>query len=197
MKGIRRSIMLLGTISIVTLMGFSGVASLIWQIGTKTLPDDAGLGYYRDFNLARKAVKQSGCADSIDYGRHEDFALEDFHFRVCTKSGRIILIFFHEAMNVQQVCNNPKGILVLHPWHLGGNQGYSTESLSQLLRGRGFEVRNIKDVLCNLDEMIPLFEANYANESIPVIRYKDEEFREYVHIRIMREGEKEFFSYSK
>jgi len=176
----------------------TGCAVLIWfawWTATAELPDDIGFGYYRDFDIARKSIQQSGCAESIKYGRHEDLTLEDFHFRVRTKSGRLVLLFFHDNMDVDQVCKSPKGILVFNPWRLAGEQGYSIEYLSQQWKEKGFVVRDIKDMLCNMDEIVPFFEANYYDETIPVIKYEDDEFRHYLQIRILGEGEKEFYGY--
>lgn len=185
----------MSTILIVAFLSLTSCGIFAWLAATKGLPDDLGFGYYRDFDRARKAIQQAGCGESIKYGRHEDLTLEDFHFRVCTKSGRIVLLFFHNNMDIDQVCKSPKGILVLHPWRLDGDQGYSIQDLAERWKERGFEVRDIKDILCNIDEIIPFFEANYYDETVPVIKYNDDEFRQYLQIRIMGEGEKEFFSY--
>jgi len=180
---------------IVAFLSLASCGFFVWLTGTQALPDNLGFGYYRDFDIARKAILRSDCAESIKYGRHEDLTLEDFHFRVHTKSGRIVLLFFRSDMDVDQVCESPKGILVLHPWRLDGDQGYSIADLTERLKDRGIEIRDIKDMLCNIDEIIPFFEANYDSEALPVIRYRDDEFRQYLHIRIMGQTEKEFFSY--
>lgn len=187
--------LVMSTILIGAFLALATCGVFVWLVGTKALPDNLGVGYYRDFDRARTRIKESGCAESIKYGRHEDVTLENFHFRVRTNSGRIVLLFFHNEMDIDQVCKNPRGILVLHPWHLDGDQGYSIQYLSQQWRAKGFEVNDLKSMLCNMDEIVPFFEANYYDETVPAIRYKDAEFRQYLQIRIMGVGEKEFFTY--
>src|SRR5437879_1164017 len=59
---------------------YSGWGPFIWFQGTRLLPEGVGFGYYGDFHAVSRAIEQSPCAESIEYSRHEDITLEDFHF---------------------------------------------------------------------------------------------------------------------
>jgi hypothetical protein len=143
---------------------------------------------YENFEIAKQAIEESGCASSFEYSLHEDLTLEDFYFYIKTKSGRVAVIAFHENMDVDQVCQRPKGILVSQPWYSGGVQLYRIEDMSEHLKAEEVQIRDIKDVLCNMDELIDVFERNYDGKSIPVISgYERDESRRYIHIWIDRE----------
>jgi hypothetical protein len=170
----------------------------IWLIGTKALPDTLGFGYYRDFNIARKAIEQSVCAESIEYSRHEDLTLESFHFKIRTESGRVVRLWFHEGMDVKEVCSNPPGLLVLHPHNRNSlSQGYSIAELSARLANKGIRVANVNDVLCNIDDLASLFQANYDSEDITRITYKDADYDRFLRIEIVEAGRGNEFVYSR
>ena len=174
-------------VSLYLLICFASRPEMLGNIGLT-------FGYYGDFNEAKRIVEDTDCFESLKYGLHTDLTLENFHFRVSTKSGRTALIFFDSDMDISQVCNMPKGILVSSAWHLDGVQCYTIEALSERLNGKGFQVRNIREMLCNLDELVPMFEAAYKDESIPIISRKDgEECSQYIQIRIYGKDEKEYF----
>ncbi len=166
------------------------------------LPGNIGLpfGYYGDFNTARRAIERSGCTDLIEYSRHEDVTLESFHFRVRTRSGCVVRLWFSYEMDANQVCSRPKGLLVMHPsnWQ-APSQAYSIQDLSSRLGEGGRRLRNLTDVLCDLDHLATIFDANYTNAAIPLVTREDEgkeEFRGYLQIEIVDQGLDRGFTYS-
>jgi hypothetical protein len=169
---------------------------MIWLFGTKALPDDLGFGYYRDFHIARKAIEQSACAESIEYSRHEDVTLESFHFKIDTQSGWLVSLWFHKGMDVGEVCSNPPGFLVAHP-HNRKFQGYSIAELSARLADKGIQVSNVNDILCNMGELAPMFKTNYNNEDIPLVTYEDADFDRYLSIEIVEPGREDDFIYTR
>ena len=188
-----KSNLLIGVLLLLTCWGV-----FIWLTGTKALPDNLGFGYYRDFNTARNAIELSSCATSIEYSRHEDLTLESFHFKIRTESGWLVRLWFHEGMDVKEVCSNPPGLMVLHPYNWKSlSQGYSIAELSVRLAGKGIKVTNVNDVLCHIDELAPMFKANYNNEDILRVTYKDADYNRYLCIEIVEPGREDDFEYSR
>lgn len=173
----------------------------VWVAARPDLLGNIGLpfGYYGDFNLAKRAIQEAGCVDSIEYSRHEDLTLESFHFKIRTKSGRVARLWFAYEMDANQVCMNPTGLLVENRNNLQSiSQVYSIEALSGLLKEKNFRVRNLKDILCNLDELATIFEANYFNENIPRIsREEENEFLQYLQIEMTDEKSTKDFLYMR
>jgi hypothetical protein len=149
-KIIKRTILL-----IVALMVLYPVA---WIATRKGLIKNVEFGYYGEFNIAKHALEQCGCAEKIEFQYvNEDVVLEEFQFRVTTKSGRVVGLFFDASnMDVSQVCYAPVGISVLHPAYKG-SRCYSPEFLSALLIDKGIQVRNLKDILCNIEVLEEIF----------------------------------------
>ena len=195
MKSIPTVIVVLATTLTAGLIWFSGWGAFIWLMGTKALPDDIGFGYYRDFNVARTAIEQAACVESIEYSRHEDFTLEDFHFQIRTRAGSFVRLWFNDRMDVEQVCLRPRGFVVLHPETQLISQGYTVAELSMHLTDKGIQVANLNDVLCNLDELARVFKANYGNEGIGPITYGDEDFNRYLHVEILDQEHANDFTY--
>jgi hypothetical protein len=59
-------------------------------------------------------------------------------------------------------------------------QEYRIETLAKLLQDKNLKVTNLKDVLCNIDELHKLFKANQTNKDIPRVAYWDS--RKHLHI---------------
>jgi hypothetical protein len=200
MKTISKIIISAGTSSVVT-VGFLSLMScgvLIWLAGTKALPDDLGYGYYRDFNIAREAIEKSPCATSIEYSRHEDVTLEDFHFRILTQSGWMVRLWFNDRMNVKEICSNPPGIVVLSPtdWK-SESRAYTTADLLALPASNGRTVISVDDVLCNIGDLAPVFMANYNNQNIPRISYDDPNFDRYLQLEVLDKNRPSEFLYTR
>ena len=141
---------------VVALMVLYAVA---WIAASKIgLIKNVEFGYYGEFNVARHAIEKSGCAEKIEYNYvNTDVELEEFQFRVTTKSGRVVGLFFDGSnMDVGQVCYAPIGISVRHPDYKDTRR-YSPEFLSELLRDKGIQVKNLKDILCNIELLEELF----------------------------------------
>jgi hypothetical protein len=182
------------SVSIILLVIF-----FVWVAARPDLLGNVGLpfGYYGDFNLAKRAIQATGCVDSIEYSRHEDLTLESFEFKVRTKSGRVVRLWFTYEMDADQVCMSPMGLLIENPKGLQStSQAYSIEMLSGILKEKNFQVRNLKDILCNLDELATIFEANYYEESITKVSpMEEDEFLQYLQIEITDEESTKSFKY--
>jgi len=132
-----------------------------WIIASQGIIGDVEFGYYKGFNVARHAIERSGCAKLVEYsGVNKDLFLEEFHFKVTTTSGRIVRLWF-DASNedVRQLCYQPKGLLVLAPG-FKSHRSYTIEALSRLLNDRGHQVRDVRDILCNIDELKELLKSD-------------------------------------
>ena len=141
---------------------------------------EAEFGYYEEYNIARHAVKESCDVTLLDKGLlHTDFGIRYFSLCTMTKSGWRVDLFFYNGMGVREVCYNFKGILVNSP--VRGTQVYSAELLDELLRDKNLRLRGVKDVLCSINELAPVLQANYANETIP-IRGIDTSYNGYLQI---------------
>ncbi len=182
-------------LAVASVFGAPVLYALVWIAASVVGPGEVGFGYYGSFNKAKHAIQRTHCFESLRYSQHHDLTLENFHFRLSTKCGRIVLLFFDEEMDIDQVCTRPKGILISSPWHLDGDQCYVIDPVHGRLSQTEIHVRDINDLLCNLDEFIAVFERNYRNETIPILSYKDEDFSKCLQIRIMGIGEREFYIY--
>jgi formylglycine-generating enzyme required for sulfatase activity len=168
---------------ILSALGLGFLYPLAWILSRGGLFGDSEFGYYGDFNLAKRAIGQSGCIESMSYGLHEDITLEDFRFFIRTEAGWKAELWFNESMDVRQVCENPKGILVEYPFRYGPTiifQVYSLEKLSELLKDKDIQLKNIRDILCNLNHLAPIFEENYDNEAFPLTTGLSNEFDQYI-----------------
>lgn len=185
------------TLVIVLILIAPFIGTLIWFTGSGLL-EGIGFGYYRDFHIAQEQIEKSACAESIEYARHEDLTLESFHFKIHTKSGWVVRLWFHRGMDVREACSKPPGLLVRAPHNWQSlSQGYSISELSARLAEKGITVINVNDFLCNIDELAPMFRANYNNQDIPRITYKDADFNRYLSIEILEEGRGSEFQYSR
>jgi hypothetical protein len=167
------------------MISFSGWGAFLWFTGTQLLPEDVGFGYYRDFHIARKAIEESPCAEWIEYSRHEDLTLEDFHFQIRTQSGLIVRLWFYEGMDVRQVCFQPRGLVVVHPRSQSICQRYVADELPTQLNGKSIKGTNLNDVLCNLDQLALFFQANYDNEAIRRVPYMDNDNNQYLYVEVL------------
>ena len=145
-------------------------------------------GYYGEFNVALHAIQRSGCAEIIEYsGVNKDVWLEEFHFKVTTKSGRAVRLFFDaSSMDVRQVCYYPVAFSVLHPSYQG-HRRYSPEMLSQVLKEKGIRVRDLKDILCNIDELEQVFRTTQGD--VRALRESDRYVWDYLRIEFVDEEE--------
>lgn len=175
------------------LIWVSGWGSVLWSTGTHFLPDDVGFGYYREFDLARKAMEQSPCAELIEYSRHEDLTLEDFHFQIRTRVGLIVRLWFHEGMDVEKVCFEPRGFAIVRPMSQSICQRYTTAELSTRLRERGITVSNLNDVLCHLDELSLIFQANCTKDE----PYLDPASDQYLYVEVLGQERANDFQYCR
>lgn len=187
-----------GMLLIVVFLSFVCWGVFIWFAGTKALPDNLGFGYYRDFNTARKAIEESPCAKSIEYSRHEDFTLERFHFRIATESGWMIRLWFNNRMDVQEICSNPPGIVVLSRTDSKSQcRVYTVADLSAMAGTERKKMISVDDVLCNMGDLAPVFIANYNNKDIPRISYEDPNFDRYLQVEIVDKNRTSEFLYTR
>lgn len=179
-------------------LSLTGWGVFIWLAGARVLPQQLGLDYYRDFNIARDAVEESPCATSIEFARHEDVTLESFHFKISTESGWLVRLWFREGMDVREICSDFPGIIILHPhnWKTH-SQAYSNAELSMRLASRGIKLENVNDVLCNMGLLGPLFRAEYDNQDIPRVAYGDEVYNRYLWLEIVETGRGREFLYTR
>ena len=91
-------------------IGFVLVACyfVVWCVSTSDILGEVHFGYYGDFYIVKHALQKTGCIDSMEYSRHEDLTLESFHFKVRTKSGRLVRVRFDEYQDVGLVCRVPR-----------------------------------------------------------------------------------------
>jgi hypothetical protein len=132
---------------------------------------EAEFGYYGEFNIARHAIQESGCAEKIEFsGVNNDVVLEEFHFRVTTTSGRVVILWFDASnMDVAQVCYRPVGLSITDSRddadHASSEESlphrlYSIEGIAELLKNKTIKMTNLKDILCNLDELEQICRVN-------------------------------------
>jgi hypothetical protein len=129
-----------------------------WIAASVGLIKDVEFGYYGEFNLAKHAIQEAGCAQKIEYsGVNKDVVLEEFHFKVTTKSGKVVRIRFDASyMDVNQVCYQPAGLSVLHPAY-ERDRRYRIEGLTEYLREKNIHVRELRGILCNIDKLEEVF----------------------------------------
>lgn len=180
-------------VSISILIWCSGWGAVLWFASTRLLPDDVGFGYYADFHVALKAIEQSPFAESIEYSRHEDLTLEDFHFQIRTRSGLIVRLWFHEGMDVKKVCFEPIGFAIVRPMSQTICQRYTTAGLSTILAEQGIKVSNLNDLLCNAEELALLFQTNCTTEE----PYLDTESNRYLYVEILGQERANDFLYCR
>jgi hypothetical protein len=139
-------------------------------------------GYYGQYNIAKNAIKRSQCVDSVgDYVVQTDiFSVERFIFKIHTKSGRNLRLSFAEEMDIRQVCEHPKGIIYYGPSR--ERQIYNNEFLSKILREKNIRIENVNDLLCHIDDLEMILEANHENEAIPPISQNSSELRGYLAV---------------
>ncbi|MEW6212125.1 MAG: hypothetical protein AB1631_27460 [Acidobacteriota bacterium] len=137
-----------------------------WIAASKGLLGDVEFGYYREFNVARHAIEESGCAELIEYsGVNKDLFLEEFHFKVTAKSGRVVRLWFDaDNMDVSQLCYKPVGLAVTHPAYQNCEL-YTIERLSELLRERNIQVTGLIDILCRIDDLEQVLKENTGDAS--------------------------------
>lgn len=135
-----------------------------WILASVGLLGEVEFGYYKEFNVAKHAIEKSGCAEVIEYsGVNKDTVLEEFHFKVTTRSGPVVRLWFDASnMDVSQLCYAPVGLVVRHPEHEDA-QVYTLGMLSNLAREKNFQVTGLRDILCNIDELEKLFKTNYGD----------------------------------
>jgi hypothetical protein len=169
-KTMKKSVKAVGIIALALIILYPAV----WIAASNGLFGDVEFGYYAEFNVAKHAIQNSNCTEVIEYsGVNKDVFLEEFHFKVTTKTGRVVRLWFDASnMDVHQVCYKPAGLALSSPGEAPYRE-YSIEVLSEILREKNIQVKNLKDVLCNVDELVELFEANYTNEEIPRTLYQD------------------------
>jgi hypothetical protein len=142
-------------------LGYLVLYVAVWVTASAGLLKDVEFGYYGEFNVAKHAIQKTGCAQKIEYGGvNRDVVLEEMHFRVRTLAGRIVKLWFDASnMDVTQVCNRPAGLIVWHDAYEEG-QKYSIARVSELLREKRIQVKDLRDVLCNIDELEEIFRLN-------------------------------------
>jgi hypothetical protein len=169
-------------------------ALFAYLAGTKALPDDVGFGYYEEFNTARKIIENSPCAKSIEYARHEDLTLEDFHFKIRTSSGWTVRLWFVGGSDVKGICSNPAGFVVTSPT---GCQAYSVATVSAALAENGTRVADVSDLLCNMGFLAPMFRADDHNEHVPQIDCDDPAYAGYLQVEVVETGRENDFKYTR
>jgi hypothetical protein len=156
---------------------------VIWIAASKGLFGEIEFGYFKELHIAKHAIEKSGCVTIEQQMANPDNVLEEIFFDLSTPSGRVVSLYFDASnMDVEQVCYQPTGLAV--SFNSGAKdlpeQAYSIESLSHLLKEKELKVTNLKDVLCNIDELEQLFKAHQTNIDIPRIAYLDS--RKHLHI---------------
>lgn len=161
---------------------------LAWIAASMGLIRDVEFGYHGQFNVAKHALEKCGCAEKIEYSYvNKDVVLEEFQFRVTTKSGRVVGLFFDASnMDVSQVCYAPVGISV---WYPGCEKArrYSPEFLSEMLKDKGIQVRDLKDILCNIAQLEEVFRTMQGDERAR--RETDDYVWDYLRIYFLTEEE--------
>jgi hypothetical protein len=149
---------------------------IAWITASQGLFGDVEFGYYAEFNVAKHAIEASGCAEKIEYsGVNKDLFLEEFHFKVTTRSGRVVRLWFDASnMDVRNLCYKPLGFSISHSGPKPA-QVYTVGGLAELLRGTDIQVRDLRGVLCNIAQLEKLLNTNHGNanvllESNPYIR---------------------------
>ena len=143
-------------------------------------------GYHGQFNVAKHALEKCGCTEKIEYSYvNKDVVLEEFQFRVTTKSGRVVGLFFDASnMDVSQVCYAPIGISVQHPAYEEA-RCYSPDFLSERLKDQEIRVKDLKDILCNIEQLEEVFRT--TPEEAKARRENDSYVWDYIRIEFLTE----------
>lgn len=181
---------------VIVLVVFLAVAyPMAWIAASVGLIKDVEFGYYAEFNVAKHAIQKTGCAEKIEYsGVNKDVVLEEMHFKVTTESGRVVRLWFDASnMDVDQVCYSPSGISVLHPSY-EGDRRYSPNMLTDLMKEKGIEVRDLSDVLCNIEELEEVFRTTEGDTKAR--REFDAYVWDYLRIEYPREEKLDQYLYT-
>jgi hypothetical protein len=159
---------------------------MAWIAASIGLLRNVEFGYHGEFNVAKHALEKCGCAEKIEYNYvNKDVVLEEFRFRVTTKSGRVVELFFDaSSMDVSQVCYNPVGFSVLHPTYEGDRE-YRPQFLSELFTDKGIQIRDLKDILCNIEQLEEVFRT--TPEDAKARRENDPYVWDYLRIKFLTE----------
>jgi hypothetical protein len=154
-------------ITIKLVLAFVILYPIAWIAASKGLLGDIEFGYYREFNVAKHAIEESGCAELIEHsGVNKDLFLEEFHFKVTTKSGRVVRLWFDaDNMDVSNLCYEPVGLAVNHPAHQDCEL-YTIGRLSELLRERNIQATSLRNILCSIDDLEQVFKVNSGDASV-------------------------------
>jgi len=169
----------------VFLSSVAAVAVVAVGLGLDDNKYSLSIGYYGQYNLAQRAIESAGCFDRIDrsYAR-EKLVIDPFSFTISTKSDWKIVLWFTSDMDVRQVFEHPEGLLLLDPvkkqW-----QAYSLGFLSRELAAKNLRLKNISDLLCNLNELVPIIRANYKNDQITFTPTIGGEYLRYLAMEVM------------
>jgi formylglycine-generating enzyme required for sulfatase activity len=168
-------------ISLWSFLAFIVLYPSLWILSTLGLFGDIEFGYYRDVNIVRHAIEKADYTESLDFGIHDDIGVEDFRALIYTKAKWKITLCFWEDMDIRQVCENPKGIIISKS--KDRSQILSLESLSEALKGKDIQLRNIRDVIRHFDDVMLIIEANFENPNLPLEPdYSDIESGQYLNI---------------
>ena len=166
-----------------------GCYFLAWLAASFGFLGEAHLGYYGDFYFVKHALQKNVCVDSMWYSRHEDLTLEDFHFKVRTKSGRLVRVFFNDAQNVSLACRAPRGLIVSNPRDARAvPQVYNIEVILERLNCSGIKKADLQALLCNIDELATMFDANYDSDAIPKFDWEHERLSDYLRLEVLDES---------
>jgi formylglycine-generating enzyme required for sulfatase activity len=179
--GIMRIIKRIFTLSLFSLLSVFVLYPALWIVASTGILGDIEFGYNRDVNLVKNAIEAGHDIESLEFGIHDDFGVEDFRAFIHTKSRWKITFAFWEEMDIRQVCENPKGIIISMPDKT--NQIHTLESLSEALKDKHIQLRNIRDVIRHFDDVMPIFEANLKTTLVPEVNHhSDPEASQYLNI---------------
>lgn len=172
--------------AVLLVVGLPAIYVVTWLAATLGYVRNVEFGYYGDFNVAKHALEKCGCAEKIEYAYvNRDVHLEEFRFKVRTRSGQVVRLFFDgSSMDVNQVCYAPVGISVSHS-AFEGVRRYSPEFLSERIRVQGIQVEDLNDVICNMDELEEIFRT--TPEDPKAARPDDPYVWDYLRVRILTE----------
>ncbi len=162
-------------ITILFILAFVICYPIAWIAASTGVLGDIEFGYYEEFHVAKHVIQKSDCAEVIEYsGVNADlFFLEEFHFKVTTKSGKVMRLWFDgENMDVSQLCYTPVKLFIGHPAHKEV-QIYSVEVLAELAREKKIQLENLRDLLCNLDELEQIVKENHGDANADSYSWDD------------------------
>jgi hypothetical protein len=144
-----------------------------WGVIARYSVDSSGQKVYRytrEMEIATRAIENSGCAKIGSAGPMASIP-EEIEFHLSFESGQRLIIFFDvRGKEVNQMIDEPAGLTVGFASNAGTgllDQTYSVETLAMLLKGKNFEVKNLKDILCHVEELKTILKANQENQKIP------------------------------